>query len=73
MNIKVLRVLGIRAKEPGVLVSVGDEMVSWNPRRGWNCKCLSPLDEFECEHIATVRDLLDERVTTPLKMKGKRP
>lgn len=71
-NIKFLRVLGIRSKDPGVLATVGDELVTWNPRRGWNCRCLTPSDEFECEHIMTVRDLLDMKVMTPIKMREPR-
>ena len=66
MNIKILRVLGIRSKDPGVLATVDGYLVKWSSRRPWDCECLSELDEFECAHIEAVRELLDNRVFQPL-------
>ncbi|WP_448810460.1 hypothetical protein [Agromyces bauzanensis] len=68
MSIHILRVLGIRSKTPGVLAIAEGHMVRWDPRRGgWDCQCLTPADEYECEHIEAVRNLIDQRVTEPVK------
>lgn len=65
-HIHFLRVLGIRSKDPGVIAIVDSHKVSWSSHRPWDCECLTDDDEFECDHIGTVRDLLDPRVTTPV-------
>ena len=67
MNIKILRVLGIRSKDPGVLALVDGYLVKWSSRRPWDCECLSELDESECMHIVAVRELIDNHVFQPLK------
>ncbi|MGK0715134.1 hypothetical protein ACR5KS_03565 [Leucobacter sp. W1153] len=64
MSAKFLRVLGIRSKEAGVVAIIDDYLVKWNPRRGWDCSCLTPQDEFECHHIVTIEGMLDKKVTT---------
>ena len=66
MNVKIIRVLGIRSKGPGVLATVDGYLVKWSSRRPWDCECLSELDEFECAHIEAVRELMDDRVFQPL-------
>lgn len=66
-NIKFLRVLGIRAKDPGVIALVDGNKVTWSTRRPWDCECLTDDDDLECIHIADVRELLDPRVTTPIE------
>lgn len=71
MNIKFIRVLGVRANDPGVLATVDGSLVKWNPRRDWTCSCLTELDEYECEHIEVIRDMLDDRVTTPIALKAR--
>lgn len=67
MSVRILRVLGIRAKEPGIVATVDDNLVRWNSRRGWDCACLTDEDEYECDHIALIRTMLDDRVLTPVK------
>ena len=66
MNIKILRVLSVRSKVPGVLAAVDSYRVSWSNRRPWDCECLSEPDELECTHIVAVRELMDDRVFRPL-------
>lgn len=68
-TIKFLRVIGIRSKQAGVVALVEGYLVKWHPRRDWDCACLTPEDEYECEHIMTIRELLDDRVTT----RGRKP
>lgn len=70
-DIKFIRVLSIRANDPGVLATVDGSLVKWNSRRGWDCSCLTELDEFECDHIDMVRDMLDDRVTTAVKLRTR--
>ena len=70
MKVEFLRVLGIRSKEASVLATADGHLVTWNPRRGWNCKCLSPLAEFECDHIVEVKAMLDDKVLTPLRSRA---
>ena len=67
MNIKFLRVLGIRSKHPSVVATVDGHLVKWNCRDPWTCDCLTDLDEYECDHIEAIRALLDDRVLTPLQ------
>ena len=66
MKIKIIRVLGIRSKGPGVLATVDGYLVKWCSRKPWDCECLTELDEYECAHIEAVRELLDDRVLQPL-------
>lgn len=68
-GVKFIRVLGIRANDPGVLAAVDGSLVKWNSRRGWACDCLTDIDEFECDHIEAVRNMLDDRVMTPISLK----
>lgn len=70
MNIKIIRVLGIRAKDPAVMATVDGLMVKWNSRRDWDCECLTEADEFECAHIEAIRDLMDDRVLTPIQRRA---
>lgn len=70
-EIKFIRVLGIRANDPGVIATVDGHLVKWNSRRGWDCACLTDIDEYECEHIEIIRDMLDARVTTPIARKPR--
>ena len=63
MNIKILRVLGIRSKDPAIIATVDNYRVRWSSRRLWGCDCSS---ELECTHISAVRDLMDDRVFRPL-------
>lgn len=71
-EIKFQRILSIRSKDPGVLASVDGYHVKWHARRGWDCACLTDADEFECEHIGTIRSMLDDRVTTPIPLRQPR-
>lgn len=66
MPIKFLRVLGVRSKDPSVIATVDGFLVKWTNRRDWDCECLSVADRFECEHIETIRNLIDDRVVTPI-------
>lgn len=61
--IKFRRVNGIQSAAPVVLAAIEDHFVRWKPQRGWDCTCLTPEDEFECEHIMTIQGMLDDRVT----------
>ena len=70
MNVKILRVLGIRAKDPGIIATVDNNLVKWNSRRDWDCACLTDEDEFECEHIEAIRALVDDRVLTPIQRRA---
>lgn len=63
MSVKFLRVIGIRANAPAVVVTVNDWLVKWHPHKGWECGCLTPDDEYECEHIMVVQNMLDPKVT----------
>lgn len=70
MNIKIIRVLGIRSKEPAVIATADGHLVKWNSHRDWDCACLTDLDEFECAHIEAIRDLMDDRVLTPIQRRA---
>ncbi|MBX0299398.1 hypothetical protein K2F54_05330 [Cryobacterium sp. 1639] len=70
MKIKFIRIIGARATKPGVVATVDDHLVKWNPSKDWECDCLTDLDEFECDHIEAIRGLLDDRVLTPLRRRG---
>jgi hypothetical protein len=72
VNVKIIRVLGIRSKDPAVMATVDGLMVKWNSRRDWDCECLTEADEYECEHITAIRALLDDRVLTPQNMQVTR-
>jgi hypothetical protein len=65
MKFDILRVMGIRSKDPVVLVKVDGLLVKWTSRSPWTCECLTDDDDFECIHIETVRGMMDERVLTP--------
>ena len=67
MNIKILRVLGIRSKDPAIIATVDGYLVRWGSRKPWSCDCLTDLDKYECMHIEAVRELMDDRVFQPLK------
>jgi len=69
-NVRLLRVLGTRSSDPGVLAFVDGNRVNWKPNRGWSCECRDDLDVDECQHIATVRDLLDARILTPQPLRA---
>lgn len=61
MNIKFIRVLGLRSQSPSVLADADGHLVNWTIH-GWTCTC--PPDQFpECPHIEAVANLLDPRVT----------
>lgn len=63
MNVRFLRVNGIRGREPIVQAIVDNLLVKWSPEiDGWDCQCLDPQDEDVCDHINAVADLLDPRV-----------
>ena len=66
MNTKILRVLSVRSKDPGVLATVDGYLVKWSSRRPWSCDCLTDLDKYECEHISAIREVMDDRVFQPL-------
>ena len=66
MNIKIIRALGIRSKDPAIIATVDGYLVRWGSRKPWSCDCLSELDESECTHILAVRELMDDRVFRPL-------
>lgn len=62
MNIKIIRVLGVRAQKPTVLAAVDNYLVRWEPKDDWSCTC----DEVafpECPHIPAIEQILDPRVT----------
>lgn len=71
MKIRMIRVLGVRAKDPGILAMADEYLVRWNNRKGWDCACLTELDEFECAHIDAVRGMVDARVFEPVELKGR--
>lgn len=58
-TIKILRVVGIRGKDPVVLAVVEGWLVRWQPDDGWTCECPEAL---VCPHVDPVADLLDDRV-----------
>ncbi len=59
MNVRFLRVLGIRSHEPAVVAIVNDtHRVRWG-RGGWDCNC----EAATCPHVDQVADLLDPKVT----------
>lgn len=62
-GIKFLRVIGIRAHNPAVVATIENHLVKWNPPQPWTCDCLDPDDEYDCEHIMTIQDMLDHKVT----------
>lgn len=62
MNVKILRVLGIRSSKPEVLAGVDDHWVQWSPGQGWRCDCLTEADDLTCSHVTVMADLLDPRV-----------
>jgi hypothetical protein len=62
MNVRFLRVLGIRSRGPVVQAKVDDLLVRWQPRTGWDCECLTEADEDACDHVEAVVTLLDPRV-----------
>lgn len=59
MNVRILRVTGIRSTRPSVLAFVDGHRVRWR-RSGWDCSCPDP----NCGHVDDLADLLDERVLT---------
>ncbi|TFC00257.1 MULTISPECIES: hypothetical protein [unclassified Cryobacterium] len=73
MNVKIIRVAGIRSKSPAVLAVVDGLLVKWGSRRFWSCACLADPDTHECKHIAAVQALLDDRVTTPHPLEMVQP
>jgi|GEM_PF-2605074 len=73
MEVKFIRVLGVRSKDPTVMAIVDGHLVKWSSRRSWDCDCLTEIDEFECEHIEKIRALLDERVLTPVSSSSGEP
>ncbi|TYL55752.1 hypothetical protein FXB39_00650 [Nocardioides sp. BGMRC 2183] len=65
MNIKFLRVAGVRSRQPSVVAIVDNLRVKWN-LRGWTCDC----EDWQfgetgdsCAHVDAVADLLEPRVT----------
>ncbi|TFD80535.1 hypothetical protein [Cryobacterium psychrophilum] len=70
MKIKIIRVLGIRSKGAAILATVDGLLVNWGGHRAWDCQCLTDLDEFECKHIEAIRDLMDDRVLTPIQRRA---
>lgn len=63
MNVKFLRVLGVRSNEPAVVATVDGALVKWD-QRGWVTDCDCDGDESEsCPHVDAVACLLDPRVT----------
>lgn len=62
MNIQILRVLGVRSRQPTVLAIVDDYAVRWGPREDWTCTC-DELTFPECPHIPAIENILDPRVT----------
>ena len=66
MNIKIIRALGIRSKDPAIIATVDSYRVRWGSRKPWSCDCLTDLDKYECTHIVAVRELMDARVFQPL-------
>jgi len=63
VNIRFLRVLSVRACQPGVLAIVDGHRVRWRPGDGWSCDC--PIEGDSCPHVDAVDALLDPRVLTP--------
>ena len=62
-NVRIMRVLGIRARTPCVHAIVDDYRVRWD-RRGWLCDCPTfATSEETCHHVDTLAALLDPRVT----------
>jgi hypothetical protein len=63
-DIKFLRVLGTRSRQPDrealVIAVVDDQLVRFSRRDGWTCDCATPGDE--CPHVDAAEDLLDDRV-----------
>ncbi|HEY0888671.1 MAG TPA: hypothetical protein VGE38_03550 [Nocardioides sp.] len=63
MKIRILRVLSVRANGPGVVAFVDDQLVKWNPKRGWITECDCEGDEdTSCPHVDALLDVLDPRV-----------
>ena len=62
-QVRIMRVLGIKAQNPVVHAYVDDVRVRWD-RRGWSCDCpVFATIEGTCSHVDAVADLLDPRVT----------
>lgn len=56
MSVQFLRILGVRAKQPGIVALVdGEHLVKWDPLRGWYCPC---PNGNRCAHPDAVEALL---------------
>ena len=65
MTIRFLRVQGIRSHAPAVLAFVDGIRVKWRTSTGWTCDCdgwQEGAEGDDCQHVAAVADLLDDRV-----------
>lgn len=62
MNVKFLRVIGVRSTshQPAIVALVDDHLVKWNGG-DWITQCACPEDEA-CRHLDAVLALLDDRV-----------
>lgn len=58
-SVRIIRVLGIRSRDPSVLAGVDRSLVRWTPRDGWTCDCDAV---GSCDHVDTIAGLLDPRV-----------